>query len=111
MGLVPKVKGLFCTGYINKIGFCPGSGIGMEIASYKGRSQVRHRCLYLAGKNQEDDENAEKRRSFPQPGKTAAGGEKEAVGRMASQGTTRAIFTMISCSFPESGYAPICFLP
>ena len=76
MGLVPKVKGLFCTGYINKIGFCPGSGIGMEIASYKGRSQVRHRCLYLAGKNQEDDENAEKRRSFPQPGKTAAGGEK-----------------------------------
>ena len=69
MGLVPKVKGLFCTGYINKIGFCPGSGIGMEIASYKGRSQVRHRCLYLAGKNQEDDENAEKRRSFPQPGK------------------------------------------
>ena len=64
MGLVPKVKGLFCTGYINKIGFCPGSGIGMEIASYKGRSQVRHRCLYLAGKNQEDDENAEKRLSL-----------------------------------------------
>ena len=84
MGLVPKVKELFCTGYINKIVFCPGSGIGMEIALYKGRSEVRQQCLYLAGRKKEDDENAEKRRRYPQPGKTADGVEKEAVGGVAS---------------------------
>ena len=84
MGLVPKTMSIFCIGYIKKEDFWCVSEIGTELALYKDRCQVRYQWLYLADMNQEDDENAEKRRSFPQQGQTPAGGEKEAVSCMAS---------------------------